>query len=845
MARSEIPSPSFGPAVRRIPLPGTARIGVLAGFAVVLLLAGGAGILGAGRRSELELIGAAVVLAAAASLLACSRRALPERVAWGMFGVALLARGVAEVSNTALLPGVVLYYMAALTGVAILVREERQTWDSLLDPLAAGLAISAAASAAVDSVLAAKFHTSIWLAAAFGSSDAVLAGLTIALLAAHAWRPARGTLLLSVGLLGAVAADIFFVATDEPLRDFTSAATLVVWPGCATLIAIGARAWARPGESAPKPGRAQWWIGTPGAAVLAVGVMLSDAVVSVGRVPHTLAGAAILVVATRTALTMRHQRAAAIRLQAAEEQYRTLVEQMPAVTYVAELGETGKWDYVSPQVRRLLGYTADEFVARPSLWIELVHPEDRAQVIAGEEAFRTGEPTGTTEYRMIARDGRVLHVRDDAVRLGEDGRVLGFLVDVTARRHAQLDAQRRASQQSLVAYLGQQALAGVPLDALFEEAVESVAEALDAEFAEILELRREEEHLVLRAGVGWRGASVGSTTVDVEERSLAAATLASTTPVTVDDMRTETRFPGTAFLHRHRVISSVSVAIRHGDETFGVLAVHSARQRPFTREDAAFVETVAHALAAAVQRLRADAEQKEREELRARLEQAQRLETIGRLTSGIAHDFNNLLLIIKGYASFLENQVSDDVARGRIAQILQATDSAGALTRQLLLFGQRRHVEPTLVDVNAVIERIHKLLGHSLGVAIELDVRLEPGLPAVTVDPTQLEQVLLNLTVNARDAMPDGGRVTIETGVVTEAGGDAVRIAVRDTGFGMPPEVKERVFEAFFTTKPDGEGTGLGLATVHGIVSEAGGRIDIDSVPDAGTRIDVFLPAAA
>ena len=951
MAQSETSSPAVGLATRGIPLRRAALTAALAGHAALLavLLAGGSGVLGERHRSILELAGALVVLGLAADLVARNLSARPDRAAWALFGLPLAARGIGELAHAALAPSALVFYGAAIAGIALLIRDRGRTWDSLLDPLAAALAFAAIATVAVDGLIA-KLETTSWLAGVYGTGDAILAGLVLALLAAHAWRPTRSTVLLATAFGLAIAADVAFLASDEPIRDLTSTAALVVWPLAATMIALAGRWSARP-RDAHAARLATWSVATPAAAVLAVGVMLSDAVFEIGRLPHTLAGAAVLAVSARTALTMRRQRANAVRLETAEERYRTLVERMPAVTYLAELGETGTWHYVSPQVEALLGYAPGEFLSRASLWIELVHPDDRAAVIAAEGRFDESRPTLEVEYRMIARDGRVLHVRDEAVRVGDGSRVLGFLLDVTARRNAQLDAQRRAAQQSLVARLGQRALAGAPLQELFDEAVQAAATALDADFAEILELRLLERQLELRASVGWRG---GATTFEVDPASLVGATLASPTPVTVDDVRTETRFPGTAFHHRHRVVSSVSVAIRHSGQTFGVLCVHSTRRRPFTREDADFVETVAHALAAAVQRERADAakqhaerrfrrvlegapdgivgvrpdgtiaianrralelfgyedlsgvswsalgaaddwrravdvrtgssaglagrradgtefaadvsvswledgelrlasvrdvtervrEQNEREELRGRLEQAQRLETVGRLTSGIAHDFNNLLLIIQSYATFLEGSVDDDTGRRHVAQILQATESATGLTQQLLQFGRRRRVDPTLVDVNEVVERVHNLLGQSLGANVDLQLRLEPGLPSVKADATQLEQVLLNLAVNARDAMPDGGVVGIDTRLVTDDDRGFVGITVRDSGVGMTPEVQEHAFEAFFTTKETGKGTGLGLATVHGIVVDAGGRIDIASELDRGTEIDVLLPVA-
>ncbi len=236
----------------------------------------------------------------------------------------------------------------------------------------------------------------------------------------------------------------------------------------------------------------------------------------------------------------------------------------------------------------------------------------------------------------------------------------------------------------------------------------------------------------------------------------------------------------------------------------------------------------------------------ERKRLEAQLRQSQRLESVGQLAGGIAHDFNNFLSVIRGYARFLLDGLDEeDARRSDAVEIEKAAERASRLTSQLLVFSRNEVVQRRVVDVADVLGGLTSLLARTLGENVSFQTEAERPLWRVVADPTQMEQVLVNLAVNARDAMPSGGELRIELANVAEGlgGADAVRLTVCDTGAGMAPEVVEHAFEPFYTTKPKGEGTGLGLATVYGIVTQTGGTIEIDSMPGKGTTIEVLLPA--
>ena len=259
-------------------------------------------------------------------------------------------------------------------------------------------------------------------------------------------------------------------------------------------------------------------------------------------------------------------------------------------------------------------------------------------------------------------------------------------------------------------------------------------------------------------------------------------------------------------------------------------------------------------------RLEAEAE---RERLEGQLHQSQRMESLGQLAGGVAHDFNNLLAVILNYASFVAEELTKaaETPAGAqwaeplkdVEQIQLAAERAGLLTHQLLAFARREVVQARVLSLNSAITRMEQILRRTIGEQVELVIDLAAGLPTVVADPGQIEQIVLNLAINARDAMPAGGTLSIDTTAVEitgdEDGGDAapsglyVCFRVGDTGVGMSKEVRDRAFEPFFTTKPKGEGSGLGLATVYGIVSQSGGYTRIYSDEGIGTTITVLLPA--
>ena len=242
--------------------------------------------------------------------------------------------------------------------------------------------------------------------------------------------------------------------------------------------------------------------------------------------------------------------------------------------------------------------------------------------------------------------------------------------------------------------------------------------------------------------------------------------------------------------------------------------------------------------------------------LEGQFRQAQKMEAVGRLAGGVAHDFNNLLTVINGYGSVLLDETTpDSPEREPLSEIVRAGERAATLTRQLLAFSRKQVLKPQILDLNAVMRDTEKMLRRMIGEDVDLLTILSPRLDFVTVDPGQVEQVVMNLAVNARDAMPKGGRLTIETRNVTVdetlarqtlsiSPGRYVALIVADSGCGIGPETRSHLFEPFFTTKEQGKGTGLGLATVFGIVKQSGGGIAVKSDVGKGATFEIYLPAA-
>ncbi len=460
------------------------------------------------------------------------------------------------------------------------------------------------------------------------------------------------------------------------------------------------------------------------------------------------------------------------------------------------------------EIDAILGFEPGGFPRTIEGWEAVLHPDDRAATLeALARSLATDEPF-EARYRVLTRAGTVRHWRERGHRLVDDDgivhRFIGACTDVTDEVQAleALEARERVFR------------------AVFERARDGMA-LVDDQACYVMvnpALARMVDQPV-EAFAGRRLGEMGGPYV-------------TTAPVDWDDFRRRGLLRTTAT----RTTASGELQQFDLDATAYVLPdLHLIVMRDITDE-----QRTTEVLKRTQDQLR----------------QAQKMEAIGQLAGGVAHDFNNILSVILGYADLVgEGLAPADPRASAMAEMRAAAERGAGLTRQLLAFSRKPVLQPKLLDLNRVVTRAESLLRRLIGADVALIVRLDGQAGTVRADPGQLEQVIMNLAVNARDAMPEGGRLSIETSIAdldaeefddarAASPGRYAVLTVRDTGCGMDEAVLERVFEPFFTTKDAGRGTGLGLSTVYGIVTQSGGHLRVTSIPGAGTTFTIFLPQA-
>lgn len=421
--------------------------------------------------------------------------------------------------------------------------------------------------------------------------------------------------------------------------------------------------------------------------------------------------------------------------------------------------------------------------------------------------------------------------------------------EALAETQAQLST--RAVQQSAVVELGRVALEGDDLSVLFEQAGALVAETLEVEYAAIFEPDPECKDLLLWSGGGWRSGLVGNASVTAGLETPTGYCFSTGETVVVEDAALEKRFADLKLFSVHHLMSGTCVAIEGHNETYGVLAAYTSDFRPILGEDIHFLMAVANVLSVAIERHRAKTAH---DELTEQFHQAQKMDAIGQLAGGVAHDFNNILMTIDGYTRIAQKSpILAETAEDALERVLVATEKAAGLTNQLLVFSRKQSVDARVVEPNSILPGLDTLLRPLLGESVRLDVAPLSEKAFVETDVAQFTQALVNLAINARDAMPDGGGISISLNLFeTDAEfivkhpellpGPYLRVDVEDHGEGIDEAMIESIFEPFFTTKEAGKGTGLGLAMVCGFVDQSKGAIDVESTVGKGTTFSIYLP---
>ena len=440
---------------------------------------------------------------------------------------------------------------------------------------------------------------------------------------------------------------------------------------------------------------------------------------------------------------------------------------------------------------------------------------------------------------------------------------------------APAQVQKLLRQQAAIARFGSFALRERDLMKILTEAARVCAEGLSVPFSKVCQYRAEHNDLLIVAGYGWQDGVIGHVVSRADMSSPQGRAFSTGAPSICGDLQKETAFDLPPFYAAHGIVSTVDVIIKgNDDQPYGILEIGNNRQHDYDQYDINFLTGFANVLAEAVStasrgaalqvtvdQMKALVEDKDRllyekNVADLQLRQAQKMEAVGQLTGGIAHDLNNILTVITGTIEILAEGVVDRPELVAITKMIDEAAARGAdLTQRLLAFARKQPLQPREVDVNSLVIEAVNLLRPTLGEHVEVHMMLAGDVSRALIDPSQLTNAILNLALNARDAMAGGGKLTIETGNVVlddsyasvnseVTAGDYVMVAVTDSGHGIPADILNNVFEPFFTTKDVNKGSGLGLSMVYGFVKQSNGHVKIYSEEGHGTTVRIYLPQA-
>ncbi|BEP55553.1 hypothetical protein GmRootV118_27970 [Variovorax sp. V118] len=507
----------------------------------------------------------------------------------------------------------------------------------------------------------------------------------------------------------------------------------------------------------------------------------------------------------------------------------------------------------NPSAAALLGYAENELVG---LNVDVLVPESiRPRHASYREAYGRAprpRPMGT-HMELVAKrkDGSEVMVEIALSPLQNHGLpfVVAAIRDIGAYPRVKQALQRARYSENL-ARLGRLAVDTRDLQVVLKHVPEIITTALQVEVGMVWLLDSNRLEFQVASGIGLvAGEEIGARIANRPDTP-PGFVFAQGRPVVIEDYRREDRFAVPRAYLEADLVSALAVPLSDRGRVIGMLSVRSKESRRFGDEEVRFLESLSSLLTTSLQRVQTEEA----------LAHAQRLESVGQLTGGIAHDFNNLLTVIQGNLQVLEELPAlarDSYTQQLLSSATRATRRGAALTGKLLAFSRRQVLQTAAVDTRALLHSLADMLRRTLDQRIRIEIDTAPSCPPVMADPGQLESALLNIAINARDAMPEGGTLRFRTEPCStlplalrndrntssnNAPASFVAISISDSGMGMSEEVKERAFEPFFTTKEAGRGTGLGLSTVYGFVNQSRGAVAIDSKMGQGTTVTLYLP---
>jgi PAS domain S-box-containing protein len=530
--------------------------------------------------------------------------------------------------------------------------------------------------------------------------------------------------------------------------------------------------------------------------------------------------------------------------------FRTLFRGYPDALIVAD--SSGRIVLANPMAAQLLGYTTDELIG---LNVDALVPDSiRPRHASYRDAYGRNprpRPMGN-EMELVARrkDGSEVVVEIALSPLQGHGLplVVAAIRDIGAYPRVK-QALRRARYSEHLAHIGRLAVDARDPQLLLQHVPVVACQALELDTAVVHLLEGNRLEFRVASGAGLVHGDALDARLSNKPDTPPGFVVAQGKPVMIPDYREEQRFVVPPAWLGAGLRSGLAVPLSDRGRTIGTLTICSRHVMRFGDDEIRFLESLSNLLATSLQRAQSEEA----------LNHAQRLESVGHLTGGIAHDFNNLLTVIQGNLQVLEELpalVDDTYGQQLVGAAARATKRGAELTNKLLAFSRRQVLQPSAVDLGQMLGSLANMLRRTLDQRIGIEVEVPPSCPPVMADPGQLESALLNIAINARDAMPDGGSLRFHAEACPalpaemrnelddpSAPADGfVAISIADTGTGMPDSVKERAFEPFFTTKEAGRGTGLGLSTVYGFVKQSKGAIAIDSAPGAGTTLTLYIP---